>query len=110
MVIHALEQALQTLDIDSCTPDPWNTTVSTKAVQAASAIIHHFNQQKFIMLGIGDDGENVVQATLSSCMSRLLCASWKTDDGMITTSEVSQKHIYEKVGQSYPSAKAVELL
>lgn len=52
-VIHALQQALQTFDIDSCTPGPWNTTVSTKAVQAASAIIHI--QQKFIMLGICDD-------------------------------------------------------
>ena len=53
--------------------------------------------------------KNVVQVTLSSCMSWLLCASWKSDNGR-SQPEVSQKHICETVGQSYPSAKAVELL
>ena len=52
MVIHALEQALQ---IHQDTSDPWNSIVSIIAVQAASAIIHHFNHQKFIMLGLSDD-------------------------------------------------------
>ena len=106
MVIHALEQALQT---HQDTSDPWNSIVSIKAVQAASAIIHHFNHQKFIMLGLSD-GESLLQDTLSSRVSRLLCVSWKTSDGTITPSEISQKHLCEKVGQSYPCAKAVELL
>ena len=104
MVIHALEQALQT---HQDTPDPWNPIVSIKAVQA-SAIIHHFNHQKFVMLKLSD-GESLLQATLS-CVSWLLCMSWKTSNGTITPSEGSQKHLCEKVAQSYPCAKTVKLL
>ena len=44
-----------------------------------------------------------------SRISRLLSTTWKTDDGTITPSEVSQKHLCEKVGQSYPCTKALEL-
>ena len=75
-------------------------------VQAASAITNHFNQQE---LGVSD-GEGLANSPLSQHMSRLLSAARKTDDGTITPSEISQKHICEKVAQRYPSAIAIELL
>ena len=36
--------------------------------------------------------------------------SCKSGDGTITPSEVSQKHISERIGGSYPIAKAMEVL
>lgn len=108
MVIHCLEQALHSISHSSDSQN-WDCKVSLKAVKAASAIIDHFNKQKFIMLGI-DDGVDSINSTLSSRMSRLLTLSWKSSDGTITPSEISQKHLSEKVGQSYPCSKALELL
>ena len=110
MVIHTLEQALQSINQPD-TPSSWTTDVSVKAVQAASTITDHFNQQKFILLGLTDDDSNSLHSSsMSSRISKLLCANFKANDGTITPSEVSQKHISEKVGQSNPTAKAVELL
>ena len=40
---------------------------------------------------------------MSSRMCRFLSASGKTDDGTITPSEVSQQHLCETVGQTYPT-------
>jgi len=34
----------------------------------------------------------------------------KSGNGIITPSEVSQKHISERVGVSYPTSKAIEIL
>ena len=65
-------------------------------VQTASAIIHHFNHHKFIIVGLSN-GESLFQATLSASFS----VSWKTSNRTITPSEVSQKHLCEKVGQSH---------
>ena len=77
MVIHVLEQALRTIQSDS-PPTVWNLQVSVEAVRAASAIIDHFNNQKFIMLGLSDgDSESLVSTSLSPRISRLLSATWK---------------------------------
>ena len=76
-------------------------------VKAATAIILHFNQQKFIMLGLN---ENPSDPQLSNRMVRLLTMTCKNGSGKITPSEVSQKHISERVGGSYPTAKAIEAL
>ena len=64
MVIHCLEQALQ--PIDSMHTTPWNNNISLEAVQAATTVIMHFIQQKFIMLGI--DVESSTTDVLSSRM------------------------------------------
>ena len=83
MVIHALEQALQSI-LDPDTPSSWTTAVSVKAVKAASTIIDHFNQQKFIMLGLSaDNSDNLVNddSSMSSQMSRLLSVTFKANDG-----------------------------
>ena len=71
------------------------------------AIIHHFNQQKFIMLGLN---ENPSDSLLSNRIIRLLTMTCKNGNGKFTPSEVSQKHISEKVGGSYPTSKAIEAL
>jgi len=61
MVIHSLELALELLNsqtsspLSSPEPSGWDTSISTQAVKAASTIIHHFSNQKFIMLGLADD-------------------------------------------------------
>lgn len=46
LVIHCLELSL------SESSSWWVTKISVDAVKAATAIIQHFNQQKFIMLGL----------------------------------------------------------
>ena len=121
MVIHALEQALQQLDrsdldtsADDVQPD-WECRVTPKAVKAAPEIISHFNQQKFIMLGLNLDTDSEEDNSGSSIslpkkIVRLLSTTWRSNDGCITPSEVCQKHISERVGHSYPSSKAVDLL
>ena len=102
LVIHSLEQSLSA-------PSPmWDTKISVEAVRAATAIIHHFNRQKFIMLGIDDNPSGT--ASLSNRMVRLLTMTGKNGNGTITPSEVSQKHISERVGGSYPTSKAIETL
>ena len=58
MVIHSLEQALESIATSSPTPH-WDCNVSHQAIKAASMITEHFNQQKFIMLGIDRQNLNV---------------------------------------------------
>ena len=88
----------------------WESAVTSRAVQAAAAIIHHLNGQKFIMLGIQDDVTAEEDKYLSKKMIRLLSAEWRSRDGTVTPAEVSQKHICEKVGLSYPTSKALEIM
>lgn len=101
LVIHCLELSL------SASSPRWDTKISVDAVKAATAIIQHFNQQKFIMLGLND---NPLDSSLSNRMIRLLTMTCKNGNGTITPSEVSQKHISERVGGSYPTSKAIETL
>ena len=101
LVIHCLELSLST------SSPRWDTNISVDAVKAATAIIQHFNQQKFIMLGLN---ENSSDSSLSNRMIRLLTMTSKNGSGKITPSEVSQKHISERVGGSYPTSKAIEAL
>ena len=51
-MIHSLEQALQSISHDKSGQDDWDSKVSVKATKSASAIIHHLNKQKFIILGV----------------------------------------------------------
>ena len=113
MVIHSLEQALQSISYDESEQEDWDSKVSVKAAKSASAIIHHLNKQKFITLGVDEtdpDADSSQTGALSNKMYRLLSITWKTDDGTITPSEVSQKHLCERVGQSYPCTKAIKTL
>ena len=95
MVIQSLEQALENIrqPLQSNRPQLWESRVSLKAVKAASAII----KQKLIMIGVDTDA-STQPCLLSSKMCRLLSATWKTTDGTINPSEVSQKHLSERVG------------
>lgn len=65
------------------------------------------------MLGVDEtdpDADSSQTGALSNRMCQLLSITWKADDGTITPSEVSQKHLCERVGQSYPCSKAMETL
>ncbi|MCG8624264.1 MAG: hypothetical protein MJE68_20005 [Proteobacteria bacterium] len=100
MVIHSLEQAPQSISHDESEQEDWDSKVSIKAAKSASAIIHHLNKQKFIMLGVDEtdpdaDSYSSQTGALSNKMCRLLSITRKADDGMITPSEVSQKHLCE---------------
>ena len=113
MVIHSLEQTLQSIYHDESDFEDWDSKVSVKAAKSASAIIHHLNKQKFIMLGVDEtdpDANSSQTGALSNRMCRLLSITWKADDGTITPSEVTQKHLCERVGQSYPYSKAMGTL
>lgn len=109
MIVHVLEQALERLYTLPTTTSEWKTSVSVTAVKAAGVIIRHFNSQKFIMLGLEEshDDNNLV---IPKKVVKVLSIETKNNDGIILPSEVSQKHISEKVGPSYPIAKAVEIL
>ena len=78
-------------------------------MKAAGAIIDHFNRQKFIMLGL-QDKESGMQPVIPKRVARVLAMETKNGDGVIMPSEISQKHISEKVGSSYPVSKALELI
>ena len=112
MVIHSLELALELLSIlkhlHHCLHQ--NHQLGIQMVRAASAIIHHFNNHKFIMLGLADDCSDTSESLLSNRMTRLLTMNCKSDSDIITPSEVSQKHISERVGVSHPTSKAIEIL
>ena len=92
--IHSLKQALQSIHYESEQQD-WDSNVSVKAMKSASMIIDHFNKQKFIMLGLDeiDSDADSSDVPLSIRMCRLLSITWRADDGTITPSEVSQKHL-----------------
>jgi hypothetical protein len=113
MVIHSLELALESIRCDELEQQDWDSRVSVKAIKSASAITDHLNKQKFIMLGVDvtdPDGDSSQTGALTNRTCRLLSITWKADHGTITPSEVSQKHLCERVGQSYPSSKAMEKL
>ena len=99
MIIHCLEQSLQS------EVEEWETKISPRAVKVATAVVEHFNKQKFIMLGVSTQIQ-----TLSSKVAHLLTMSSKSGNGIIIPTKVSQKHIYEKVGASYPTSTAIESL
>ena len=70
-------------------------------MNSAAAIIQHLNTQKIIMLGVDGVSESSADATaLSNRVVRLLMMESRSSDGIIYPSEVAQKHISEKVGQS----------
>lgn len=109
--MQVLEQALEKTTHESQTDqtdDEWTTSVTNKSVQAAGIIIRHFNNQKFIMLRIDDTTE--ASDCLSKQVIKLLSIETRNGDGIVLPSEVSQKHISDKVGSSYPTSKAVELI
>lgn len=110
MVLHALEQAIERI---SCTSEShaWSEAVASRAVKAAGIIMQHFNAQKFILLGLSEDGSSDSNsATIPHRVAKILSMETKGGDGVILPSEVSQKHISERVGSSYPTSKALELL
>lgn len=115
MVLHCLEQAVsrvisQTFD-DTASQPLWDLEITAKAVNSAAAIIQHLNTQKIIMLGVDGVSEPSAGATaLSNRVVRLLMMESRSSDGIIYPSEVAQKHISEKVGQSYPISKAIDLM
>ena len=115
MVLHCLEQAVsrvisQTFD-DTASQPLWDLEITAKAVNSAAAIIQHLNTQKIIMLGVDGVSEPSAGATaLSNRVVRLLMMESRASDGIIYPSEVAQKHISEKVGQSYPISKAIDLM
>lgn len=108
MVLHVLEQALHIV-VNGEAEEEWEVSVSTNAVKAAGTIITHFTSQKCIMLGLSEDGIDT-SPSLSKKLIRLLSMPTRRGDGIIMPSEVSQKHISEKVGASYPASKAMELI
>ncbi len=106
MILHCLEQAVSRASGMQVEAETWSVEITDQAVKNAAAIIQHFNQQKLIMLGLQTDSTR----SISSRLVRLLTIPTKSADGILQPSEVAQKHISEKVGQSYPIAKAVELM
>ena len=87
---------------------PWNTSVSVSAVEAAGHIVAHFNKQKFIMLGLDETSAN--EAELPRNVIKVLSMETKNGDGLILPSDLSQKHISERVGSTYQTSKASELI
>ena len=61
------------------------------------------------MLGLAEQGM-CQNDPIDIRLVRLLSATSKQGDGTLTSSEVSQKHISEKVDGSYPIAKAIQLI
>ena len=106
MIIHSLEQALQRVMYGFVAEEAWDTSISTSAVEAAGLIVDHFNRQKFIMLGLDQDSTD----DLPRKVIKVLSMETKNGDGHILPSDLSQKHISERVGPSYPTSKAVELI
>lgn len=104
MVLHCLETALQMV-VENTTN--FHVTVGESAVKQAAKIMRHLINQKLIMLGRDNtsDGE-----CLSNRLCRLLCMATRDGSGSISSSEVAQKHISERVGCSYPVEKAVDLM
>ena len=61
------------------------------------------------MLSVGGVEPSAGATALNNRVVRLLMMESRSSDGIIYPSEVAQKHITEKVGQSYPISKAAEL-
>ena len=102
MVLHCLEQAVSSQTFDyTASQSLWDLEITAKAVNSAAAILQHLNTQKIIMLGVDGVSEPSAGATaLSNRVVRLLMTESRSSDGIIYPSEVAQKHISEKVGQS----------
>ena len=109
MVLHYLEQATTRVISDTASQPVWDLQI-TQAVNSAAAIIQHLNTQKLIMLSTGEVEPFTGATALTNRMVRLLMMESKSADGIIYPSEVAQKHISEKVGQSYPISKAIDLM
>ena len=110
MVLHCLEQATSRVMNDTASQPLWDLQITTQAVNSAAAIIQHLNNQKFIMLSSGDVEPYTGGIALTNRMVRLLMMESRSTDGIIYPSEAAQKHISEKVGQSYPISKAIDLM
>ena len=110
MVLHCLEQATSRVINDTASQPAWDLEITTQAVNSAAAIIQHLNTQKLIMLSTGEVESFSGATALTNRMVRLLMMESKSADGIIYPSEVAQKHISEKVGQSYPISKAINLM
>ena len=76
---------------------------------SAAAIVEHCNKQKFIVLDLNEQGM-CQNDPIDTRLVRLLSAATKKGDGSLTSSEVSQKHISEKVDGSYPIVRAIQLM
>ena len=110
MVLHCLEQATSRVINDTASQPAWDLEITTQAVNSAAAIIQHLNTQKLIMFSTGEVESFSGATALTNRMVRLLMMESKSADGIIYPSEVAQKHISEKVGQSYPISKAIDLM
>lgn len=111
MIIHTLEQALHRVNHpleETC----WQTAISNDSVKAASVIIKHFNNQKLTILGqLENETEGIDDGgTIPKRVARFLIMGTGNGDGVITPSDISQRHISEKVGTSYPTSKTIELI
>ena len=99
LVIHCLELFL------APSSPMWDTKISVDAVKAATAIILHFNEQKLIMLGLNENPSDPNLAT-----------EWFTFSQSPAKMEVaksllrSARSIFQRLGGSYPTAKAIEAL
>ena len=110
MVLHCLEQATSRVINDTASQPAWDLEITTQAVNSAAAIIQHLKTQKLIMLSTGEVEPFTGATALTNRMVRLLMMESRSADRIIYPSEVAQKHISEKVGQSFPISKAIDLM
>ena len=107
MVLHDLEQAVQiAVVIEETLP----TGISEHAVVSAATIIEHCNAQKFIMMGLDKEGVDPSEPAINARLIHLLSIESPRGDGVFKASDIAQKRIFLKVGSSYPTSKAVELM
>ena len=62
------------------------------------------------MLGLDNQGTDPGKPFIDVRIVRLLTVESRHGDGVLKASDVAQKHISEKVGSSYPTSKALELM
>ena len=109
MVLHVLEQAVQIAVAIEGTLPHWTTGISEHAVISAATIVEHCNAQKFIMMGLDKEGVDPSEPAINARLIHLSIESPR-GDGVFKASDIAQKHIFLKVGSSYPTSKAVELM
>ena len=109
LVMHVLEQAVEIAGCSDDTPPQWCTAIKENTVKCAATITEHCNAQKFIMLGLDDQGIDPGKP-LDGHIIRLLSVESRHGDGVLKASDIAQKHISEKVANSYPTSKAVEVM
>ena len=110
MVLHVLEQAVQIAVAIEGTLPHWTTGISEHAVISAATIVEHCNAQKFIMMGLDKEGVDPSEPAINARLIHLLSIESPRGDGVFKASDIAQKHIFLKVGSSYPTSKAVELM